>query len=241
MISSIPGFDTEIKIKERDLSNAALKPGGVQLYCGDCMDILPHLSGIDAVITDPPYGMNWNTDTTRFSGGKQIIKRGRDWKNPIHGDDTPFDPSPWLKFKRVILWGSNHFAQKLDLGTTLVFVKRNDAAFGSFLSDAEIAWMKGGYGVYCFRDVPGFSDKGLHPTQKTIPLMWWCIEKCKTPYGATVLDPYMGSGTTGIACIRSGRRFIGIEKDPEHFKIAKERIELELMNPRNVRPAELLQ
>jgi DNA modification methylase len=72
------------------------------------------------------------------------------------------------------------------------------------------------------------NGKVAHPTQKPIALMAWCMDKAKVPEGATVLDPYMGSGSTGIAALRTGRRFIGIEKDPEHFKNALERIQREL-------------
>ena len=71
-----------------------------------------------------------------------------------------------------------------------------------------------------------------HPTQKPVALMAWCLDIAKVPEGATVLDPYMGSGTTGIACIRTGRKFIGIEKDPKHFQTAVERIDRELQQGR---------
>jgi DNA modification methylase len=68
----------------------------------------------------------------------------------------------------------------------------------------------------------------VHPSQKPVELMAWCMDKAKVVVGATVLDPYMGSGTTGIACIRTGRRFIGIEKDPTHYATALERIKNEI-------------
>jgi len=204
-----------------------------ELYHGDCLDILPTLGAgsVDAVVTDPPYGMNNNTDYTRFSGGHpdSIAKRGtgRDYGEPLVGDDEPFDPSPWLHFERVVLWGWNHYAERLPVGTTLVWIKRNTAAFGSFLSDAELAWMKGGYGVYCYKDLSmaAIARHRVHPNQKPISLMTWCLDKAKVPTGTTVLDPYMGSGTTGVACIQTGRSFIGIEIDEKYFNIAKERIE----------------
>ena len=108
-------------------------------------------------------------------------------------------------------------------------LKRLDGGFGSFLSDAEIAWMKGGHGVYAKRDLSmnGEALTRCHPTQKPVPLMAWCMERAGVLEGATVLDPYMGSGTTGIACLRTGRNFIGIEKDPKHFATALERIKRE--------------
>jgi len=203
---------------------------GVQLYLGDCLDVLPTLGSVDAVITDPPYGMNNNTDYTRFSGGHRssIAKRGggRDYGKPIVGDVGPFDPSPWLGFTRVVLWGCNHYAARLPVGTMLVWIKRNAAAFGSFLSDAELAWMKGGHGVYCRKDLSmnAIARRRAHPNQKPVSLMEWCMDKAGVPIDATVLDPYLGSGTTGVACVKTGRRFIGIEIDEGYFEIAKKRI-----------------
>lgn len=210
--------------------------GSVQLYLGDCLQILPHLGPVDAVVTDPPYGMKWNPDSTRFTGGSRKRGDGRgDWK-AVHGDDKPFDPTPWLGFPRVVLFGANHYAARLPVGTTLVWIKRADHLFGSFLSDAEIAWMKGGYGVYCYREqfpppsriAENDGESVAHPTQKPIGLMRWCIDRAGIQEGQTILDPFMGSGTTGVACVRTGRRFVGIEIEPTYFEIAVKRIEAEL-------------
>lgn len=189
------------------------------------------LTGIEAVIADPPYGMRWDTDGTRYSGGSpaSIAKRGgigRDYGESVEGDDQPFDPSPWLAFPRVVLWGCNHFAARLPVGSTLVWLRRNDPAFGSFLSDAELAWMKGGHGVYCRRDLSmnGEARHRLHMNQKPVSLMKWCLDMAGVPLGATVLDPYMGSGTTGEACIATGRRFVGIEIKEHWFNAARQRL-----------------
>ena len=212
--------------------------GAVQLWLGDALDILPTLEpgSVDAVVTDPPYGMGNNGDTTRFTGGScGIHRRGMGKvRPPIVGDDRPFDPSPWLDFPRVVLWGSNHYGARLPVGTTLVWLKRPDDLFGTFLSDAEVAWMKGGHGVYAFRqDWAGFSriatdGNTLHQNQKPVRMMAWCLKRAKVPAGGLVLDPYMGVATTGIACIRTGRRFLGIEIDERYFNLARERIEREL-------------
>jgi len=200
------------------------------LYLGDCRDIAPQLQGVDAVISDPPYGMDWNTNYSRFRpgvnghGGRILPDHPK-----IEGDAEPFDPAAWLEYPAVVLFGCNHYAQRLPVGTTLVWLKRHDAGFGSFLSDAELAWMKGGHGVYAKRDLSMNAETltRCHPTQKPVPLMAWCMEVAKVPAGATVLDPYMGSGTTGIACLRTGRNFVGIEKDPAHFANAVARLERE--------------
>lgn len=205
------------------------------LYCEDCLKISLGLEGVDAIISDPPFGMNLNTDNSRFSGGNiaSISKRGNGIGTGggvgIIGDDQPFDPSPWLGYSAVVLFGSNHFAQRLPVGTTLIWLKRNDSGFGSFLSDAELAWMKGGCGVYAKRDLSmnGEALTRCHPCQKPTPIMTWCMDMAKVASGKTVLDPYMGSGTTGIACLRTGRNFIGIEKDPKHFATAVGRIQRE--------------
>lgn len=205
--------------------------GDAELWLGDCSEVLPLLPKVDAVITDPPYGMDWDTDSTRFSGGSVKRGIGRSDFGQIHGDAETFDPTPWLSFPRVVMFGSNHYAARLPVGTTLVWLKKDDHLFGTFLSDAEIAWMKGGHGVYCFRKQfppPSRMSENdgtvAHPTQKPIGLMAWCIERAKVPMGATILDPFMGSGTTGVAAIQMGRKFIGIEREQRYFDIACERI-----------------
>lgn len=212
------------------------KCGTVQLYLGDCLEVLPTLApgSVDAVVTDPPYGMNLDTDNSRFSGGSKgnIAKRGigpgTGGGSRIIGDSKPFDPSPLLAFGGdKVIWGWNHFAPRLPSGACLVWLKRNDDAFGAFLSDAETAWFSRGCGVFCRKDLSNnaITRQRVHPTQKPIGLMMWCIDKCD---GESVLDPYMGSGTTGVAAVRLGRKFIGVELDPEYFEIAKRRIQDEL-------------
>lgn len=202
--------------------------GPHELYLGDCREILPTLGKVDAVVTDPPYGIALNTDGTRFSGGHRssIARRGggKDYGIPIHEDDRDFDPSPFLLGDDQIIWGWNNFPNMLPKGACLIWIKRLDAAFGSFLSDAETAWFSRGHGVYCFRDMTMMAEAKTreHPTQKPVPLLTWCIEKVR---GHTILDPFMGSGTTGVACQKLGRKFIGIEIEPKYFDIACRRIE----------------
>lgn len=206
------------------------KIGDATLYLGDCMEILPTLPKVDAVVSDPPYGMNWNTDSTRFTGGQHKRGHGRDDWGAIQEDAAPFDPSPWLAYPACVLWGANHYAQRLPVGTTLVWLKKDDHLFGTFLSDAELGWQKGGYGVYAFRKqfpppsrmAENDGAQVAHPTQKPIALMAWCIER--VGHAETILDPYMGSGSTGVAAIQLGRKFIGIEREPKYFDVACARI-----------------
>jgi DNA modification methylase len=153
----------------------------------------------------------------------------------VIGDDKDFDPSPLLGFREVILWGANHFWSSLPSGGALIWLKRNDGAFGTFLSDAEIAFIKGRQGVFAFRYLFGGSSKAIdagygayeqppHPTQKPIALMEWCIQKARMP--ETILDPFLGSGTTAVAAKKLGRHFLGFEISEEYCRIARERIAL---------------
>ena len=202
--------------------------GDCTLYLADCIDVLPTLGKVDAVVTDPPYGIGLDTNNTRFSGGHpdSVSKRGygRKYDTPILGDDQAFDPAHLLIAPIVVIWGWNNFPDALPRGTGLVWIKRNDDAFGSFLSDAELGWMNRGHGVYCFRDLSnaGIARERAHPTQKPLPLMEWTLRQAKV--SGVVCDPYMGSGTTGVACVRRGLKFIGIEKHEPYFDIACERI-----------------
>jgi DNA modification methylase len=204
------------------------------IYCADCRDVLPLLPKVDLVLTDPPYGMSWDTNTDRFSGGcaDSVARRGvgKSFQQKIVNDDEPFDPHHLLCFPRAIMFGSNHYAQRLPTGTTLVWVKRLDGAFGSFLSDAEVAWMKGGHGVYCFRDLSMTAEARTrkHPSQKPIPLMRWCIEKSGSTSGI-ILDPYMGSGTTLVAGKSLGRKCIGVEIEERYCEIAARRLRQEYL------------
>lgn len=179
---------------------------------------------VDAVVTDPPYGMNWNTDSTRFTKGKAGALRK--WPR-VTGDTSAFDPEPWLQFEKCVLWGANHFSQRLPVGTTLVWQKRDAERFGVVLSDAEIGWEKGGHGVYLFRCVwDGINREAeygqhLHPTQKPVALMGWCIDRVKA---SCVLDPFCGSGSTLVACQERGIPAIRIEIEEQYFKTACERL-----------------
>lgn len=201
---------------------------GVTLHLGDCSEVLPTLGDVDAVVSDPPYGVAWDADTTRFSGGKERPARGK-INTAIVADCVKFDPTPWLAFPECILFGFNNYSDRLPAGSALVWIKKEPAAFGTFLSDAELAWKKGGYGIYAmlrpWGNLASASESGgcqTHPTQKPISVMSWCVSHTK---GRTILDPYMGSGTTGVAAVKLGRRFKGIEIEPKYFDIACKRIE----------------
>lgn len=197
--------------------------GDCTLHLGDCLEIMPLLGKFDAVVTDPPYGMDWTGKVTRGKNGTGKSGPTRSYDKRILNDSKSFDPSFLLGIgDEQIIFGFNHYPDKLCKGSALIWVKRYDEGFGSFLSDAEIAFFSKGHGVYCFRDLSkqGDSKNIVHPTQKPVPLMEWCIDKTN----GSVIDPFMGSGTTGVACVKLGRKFTGIELDPDYFEIACERI-----------------
>jgi site-specific DNA-methyltransferase (adenine-specific) len=220
--------------------------GGQRLILGDCLQVMPLLGRFDACVTDPPYGMKHPADSARFSGGTARRGRGATHKK-IHGDDVVFDPAPLFGASKMqLIWGLNHFPQGLAPGSALVWLKRNDGAFGSFLSDAEVAWLSNGRGTYCFRWVNAGSKLALdwqgdayapsaHPTQKPLALMEWCLGFL--PEARTILDPFMGSGTTLVACQRMGRSGTGIEIDPEYFAIACKRVDEAARQPDLLIPA----
>ena len=198
----------------------------VTIYHGDAWSW--QIGGLaDAVVSDPPYGMAWDNRVSIGPNGKgRTGTRASRYGETIIGDDRPFDPSPWLAVPQVILWGSNHFAQRLPVGTILVWIKRYDDAFGSYLSDAEVGWEKGGHGVYLFRET-GYkgNEPRFHPTQKPISLMRWCVGRTT----GTVLDPFTGSGTTLVAAKSLGRRAIGIEIEERYCEIAANRCRQEVL------------
>ena len=211
--------------------------GGITIYHGDCREVLPELEPVDVVLTDPPYGIGLNTDSSRFSGGtaESMAKRGNGIGSaagaPVVGDDKPFDPTFLLGYGgHQVIWGWNHFPHLLPPGACLVWLKRNDEAFGSFLSDAETAWMSKGHGVYCRRDLTNnaIANERAHPTQKPEGLMQWCIEFF--PDAKTILDPFMGSGTTLRAAKDLGRKAIGIEIEEEYCEIAAKRLAQEVLS-----------
>jgi len=206
------------------------------LYLGDCLELLPIEA--DAVITDPPYGIKLQTrNGTRGNTPPHSNRKltANNWR-PVLGDDQPFDPSPWLEYPIVVLWGANCYCDKLTRGMKWLVWDKREGVMQNDNSDCEMAWTNQKGLLRIHRQLwAGLLQRGeengqarIHPTQKPVALMALCLEEAKVPEGATVLDPYMGSGTTGIACLRTNRNFIGIEKDPTYFKIACDRIEREV-------------
>jgi len=188
--------------------------GLATLYLGDCREILPTLAPVDLILTDPPYGIGIN------KSARLATSRG-------HGGETWDDkPAPqWLMLmlrdlaKDLIVWGGNYYTMGPGRGF-LIWDKQND---GRDFADCEMAWTSIDAVARIFRKRPMNMDGGKeHPTQKPIDLMVWCIDKVAGV--ETVCDPFMGSGTTGVACAQMGLKFTGIERERRYFDIACERI-----------------
>ena len=202
-----------------------LLDGRVTLYRGDCREILPTLGKVDAVVTDPPYGINENSRKVASRGKLAAPKDYGEFK----WDAAPIDSSTVALLQASSRWqiifGGNYFT----LGPTscwLVWDKQNGT---NDFSDCELAWtnlQKAVRRIYWRWNgmIRRGDDVREHPTQKPEGVMKWCIEHL--PDGVeTICDPFMGSGTTGVAAVKLGRKFIGIEIDARYFDIACRRIE----------------
>ena len=188
--------------------------GNATLYLGDCMDILPTLDKVDAVITDPPYGIGFGGKHTKWSANRGVVLGN--WDAEIPDVSALLDLS-----ENITIWGGERFGLPVKRGW-LTWVKPDAAP--TFAS-TEFAWRSVDKPARHFQYSVSAtnSERVGHPTQKPLALMKWCIEQAGNP--RLILDPFMGSGTTGVAAVQMGRKFIGIEREPKYFDIACKRIE----------------
>lgn len=201
---------------------------GITIYHGDCREIIGSLA-FDVVVSDPPYGISHPTDYKRRGRGK--LAQCRDYV-PVFEDDKPFDPSFLAQYK-ACLFGGNYFADKLPpTSGWLVWDKLRPDLLDQ--ATAELAWTNFVKGVRVFRflwnGMMRASDELLeHPTQKPVALMKWILSLPWTPAG-TVIDPYMGSGTTLVAAKDLGRKAIGVEIEERYCEIAAKRLSQEVFD-----------
>lgn len=203
--------------------------GNATLYLGDCLDILPTLPKVDACITDPPYGMAYEsgyaTDAL-WTAGKKII-----------GDENTSvrdDVIEWAGELPMLCFGTWKIERPAK--TKMVLIWDKGGALG--MGDLSIPWKPDHEEIYVLgKGFVGRRDSGSvlrhppvqsmakngrqHPTEKPVGLMLMLVQKVP----GIVCDPFMGSGTTGVACMNLGRSFIGIEREPKYFDIACRRIE----------------
>lgn len=213
--------------------------GNATLYLADCASVIPTLRPADLLLSDPPYGIG--------ESSKKNASRGKPFGSRVDGKNTKgtyVPPTDYGTFewdseppsaaqiaacvasaRRSILWGGNYFGLPAA-SKWLVWDKENSGDF----ADCELAWTNLPGAVRIFRHMWNgmlrASERNtprVHPTQKPIALMDWCIGQAGDV--STVLDPFMGSGTTGVSCVNMGKSFIGIEREPRYFDTACSRIE----------------
>jgi site-specific DNA-methyltransferase (adenine-specific)/modification methylase len=224
------------------------------IYCGDCKDLLKILD-FDAVVTDPPYGINFNKKGKGENNVKHPVTGISQNFRPIHGDNVRFDCNHLLELqvgthhnnvdgdRQVVIFGANHFCRDIpERGSWIVWDKSCGQGPNTSFTDAEFIWTNRKVKRCIYRyfwmgalrtgQDNANNTKRSHPSMKPVELMHWLIESARIGVGKVVLDPYMGVGSTGIACLQSGRKFIGIEIDPEYFEIAKTRLlkQIEILN-----------
>jgi site-specific DNA-methyltransferase (adenine-specific) len=221
--------------------------GRAVLHLGDCREILSSLPKVDAVVTDPPYGQSYKVNTFYAGGSREssvVQRNGATLKvNPtlhpeIDGDDEPFNPAHLLTIApAVLIWGEHKFGHLLPKGRTLVWDKvptgksrsqgDGETAWTNVQPDAPLRIFRLLWDGLCVgegaRHEVTAGQKRHHPMQKPEALMRWCIGMTGEP--RSILDPYMGSGSTGVAALQLGCEFIGIESVPAYFDIACRRIE----------------
>lgn len=193
----------------------------------------------DAVVSDPPYGILHKRGlglTKRLQvslktiNGKKMTRRAQQ----VYGDAEVFNPERWLKYPKVAFTGAQHFYSTLPAGGMLhCWNKRRDGWKKLDQGDCDIIWVNTNRPVSrtfnqawsgLIREGNNRYGKGLHPTEKPLALMQWIISLLTLPTGATVLDPYMGSGTTGVAALTLGYNFVGVETVKEHYCTADKRM-----------------
>lgn len=189
--------------------------GDCTVYLGDCRDIAPELQKFDALVTDPPYGIGI-TKSNRLAVSRGL--GGKSWDDEPVSDDT-------LKMLRSkadsqIIWGGNYFSLP-PTRAPLVWDKNNA---GRDFADFELAWSNLDMVARRFVFRPMNMDGGKqHPTQKPIQVMQWCLGFI--PKAQTIFDPFLGSGTTLVACARLGKVGFGIEREESYFDVACSRIQ----------------
>lgn len=231
-------FDLAISSLRERLEKSRVVIGDCTLYNEDCRFVLPTLHGVDAVVTDPPYGISYVSSRRTHGGDTKMLSE--DDKSPL--DTIAMMARPLIdggamyictRFDVAPVWQQTMLDANLDLKTPIIWDKTNHTSgdlTGDYGNQTELILFahKGRHVLRNGRDVNLWRiarpAAGNHPTPKPVALMARMVRN-STDVGNTVLDAFMGEGPTALACMRLGRKFIGIEKDPEHFATARKRVE----------------
>ena len=211
--------------------------GNCELWHGDCREILPTLPGCDLILTDPPYGIGCDA-TIHATKPDRPSTWAKNKKYENLGWDTE-RPEQWVllmmlaKGKDCIFWGGNYFADALPPARAWLFWDKMFENTTNF-SHGELAWTSlpgqlRKFTISSKAETRGGQDRE-HPTQKPVALIDWALSFA--PAAQTICDPYMGSGTTGVAAVKMGKAFVGIERERQYFDVACRRIEQAYAQPR---------
>ena len=194
---------------------------GITIYNADCRDILPELPKVDLVLTDPPYGLN-----LKMQGGTWGIKfKHGDMKDWDYLVEQTLIEQIITKASHSIIWGGNNYI----MSPSRCWLSWDKTHKMDTLADFELAWTNFDKPAKSWTERRNHAENGnQHPTQKPISLMEWCILQTGNP--KTILDPFMGSGTTLVAAKKLGRKAIGIEISEAYCQIAIKRLQQTVMN-----------
>lgn len=221
-----------------DCDHLRLKPyfakNNVTIYNCDSLQVVEEMTAMENafIIADPPYGIRERTN--RKSSGRGRLAECNDFA-PIIGDDNPFDPTPWLGAKKLVLWGANYFSNRLPASPTWLFWDKRDGLSSNDNADGELAWSNLGGPMRIFhhrwngmiRDSEKYARR-VHPTQKPVALMQWIISSFAKD-GDIIIDPFMGSGPVLEAAVDLGYPAIGFDVVADYCEAARDRIERKIM------------
>ena len=198
--------------------------GGITIYHGDCLEILPTLARADLVLTDPPYGIGEHGGKCRTRGAPGFSKHenlGWDNERPSAGVIRAVIEAGDV----AVIWGGNYFADLLPPTMGWLYWRK---VMGGDFSDGELAWTSRQKALREFTKCPQSINPKLHPCEKPIALFGWCINLC-CPDAKVIIDPFMGSGTTLRAAKDLGRKAIGIELEEKYCEVAVKRLAQEVL------------
>lgn len=194
---------------------------GIELYLGDCREVLPTLGKVDAVVTDPPYGIGFAAQPTKWQ--RRAGQLAETW------DDLTVDGLQDLLAlgAKQVVWGGNYYPLVPSRGWLSWFRPDAPPSMGS----VEFAWTNLDQNPRQISQSIGATnaERVGHPTQKPLNVMMFSLREIGP--AETILDPFMGSGTTGVAAVKLGRKFTGIEIEPKYFDISRRRIQAALDAP----------
>lgn len=201
---------------------------GITIYHASCEDVLPTLGAFDLLLTDPPYGIG---ESSKKNATRGLLAKVRDY-GEYSWDQNPVPMETMDKARSLcrwqIIWGGNYYPLPPCSGP-LVWDKENSGDF----ADGELAWTNLGKALRIKRHMwNGMlrknSEERFHPTQKPLDVILWALSQAP-PDVTTVLDPWMGSGTTLRACKDTGKRCVGIEREERYCEISARRLEQEVL------------